>query len=345
MNSNSWGSIQPEFAQFWAKNLCTSTYSLVRLHGGINNQVFLCEDDSRKWLIKAYPHSGSEGQVRMNAEVEFLRFAAQAAPSFVPKLYHVDKERRCVVMEFIEGDMFKEGFAASSDSIGEATTFFCQLNADQEMAKHFIHQVAAEGFLSIREHLQNISNRIRLMCYDHIDMQYRDQAKSLIGFLYNGLEKIDKATIKKIEKGEIVDSIQTSKRIISPGDFGFHNARITRRGRIYFFDFEFAGWDDPAKTAIDFLLQPKVPIKMEVSTLIAAIINTKRNEITCRIDALMPILCLKWICIILAILQPSKLKTITSNLQEFERERLIPKRLYAASAYKEKLNNIMTLHI
>ena len=38
---------------------------------------------------------------------------------------------------------------------------------------------------------------------------------------------------------------------ISPSDFGFHNALRTNTGPV-FFDFEFSGWDDPAKTIIDF---------------------------------------------------------------------------------------------
>ena len=48
-------------------------------------------------------------------------------------------------------------------------------------------------------------------------------------------------------------------RVVSPSDFGFHNALRTEDGRLAFLDFEYAGWDDPAKLVCDFELQPAVP--------------------------------------------------------------------------------------
>ena len=47
---------------------------------------------------------------------------------------------------------------------------------------------------------------------------------------------------------------------MSPSDFGFHNALATPGGRLVFIDFEYAGWDDPAKLANDFFCQPAVPV-------------------------------------------------------------------------------------
>ena len=46
------------------------------------------------------------------------------------------------------------------------------------------------------------------------------------------------------------------ERLLSPSDFGFHNARRRRDGALQFFDFEYFGWDDPAKLIADFLLHP-----------------------------------------------------------------------------------------
>src|SRR5260370_15342476 len=51
---------------------------------------------------------------------------------------------------------------------------------------------------------------------------------------------------------------RTSWRL-SPSDFGFHNALRTGDGCTRFFDFEYAGWDDPARMVCDFFCQPAVP--------------------------------------------------------------------------------------
>ena len=51
-------------------------------------------------------------------------------------------------------------------------------------------------------------------------------------------------------------------RVISQSDVGFHNMLIGKN-KVYFLDFEYAGWDDPGKLFSDLLLQPdnNFPIK------------------------------------------------------------------------------------
>ena len=43
-------------------------------------------------------------------------------------------------------------------------------------------------------------------------------------------------------------------RTLSPSDFGFHNALRTPAGTMVFLDFEYFGWDDPAKTGFGFFV-------------------------------------------------------------------------------------------
>ena len=51
---------------------------------------------------------------------------------------------------------------------------------------------------------------------------------------------------------------------LSPSDFGFHNALRMADGRIVFLDFEYFGWDDPAKMVSDFLWHPAMNVKEEL---------------------------------------------------------------------------------
>jgi thiamine kinase-like enzyme len=44
-----------------------------------------------------------------------------------------------------------------------------------------------------------------------------------------------------------------SQKILSPSDFGMHNAIFDCTGHFTFIDFEYFGWDDPAKLVADFL--------------------------------------------------------------------------------------------
>ena len=50
--------------------------------------------------------------------------------------------------------------------------------------------------------------------------------------------------------------LPAEERGLSPSDFGFHNALLRGGQEWVFLDFEYFGWDDPAKTVSDFLLHP-----------------------------------------------------------------------------------------
>jgi hypothetical protein len=50
--------------------------------------------------------------------------------------------------------------------------------------------------------------------------------------------------------------LSADRRILSPSDFGFHNALRRADGTIVFVDFEYFGWDDPAKLCCDFCMHP-----------------------------------------------------------------------------------------
>jgi hypothetical protein len=50
--------------------------------------------------------------------------------------------------------------------------------------------------------------------------------------------------------------LAADRRTLSPSDFGLHNAIRRPDGSLAFVDFEYFGWDDPAKTLVDFVLHP-----------------------------------------------------------------------------------------
>jgi hypothetical protein len=48
------------------------------------------------------------------------------------------------------------------------------------------------------------------------------------------------------------------KRSLIPADFGFHNSIRDKSGKLYFFDFDYFGWDDPVKLLADIIWHPKM---------------------------------------------------------------------------------------
>ena len=327
--------IPPDFAVHWAKVLEADECTLLRMHGGVNNRVYRCGDERRKWIIKGYPATGNGSRDRMRAEVDLLQLASEAAPSYVPRLIHVDEERRCIVMEHIAGKLFREGMTPSTKALEGAVDFFRLLNSKPEDARRTISLNAAEGFLSLREHMANVEERIERMQYSHLPKGDRGQAIQQVSRLKEELEKIHETTDKLIRVGHLADQIRPESRCVSPSDFGFHNAIMSEKG-VKFFDFEFAGWDDQSKTAADFLLQPRVPVSWKESTLRGFLREFRKKQDTRRLRVLIKILKLKWICIILNILEPGRMDRLLAILDETECREIVKNRLSFALAYRER---------
>src|SRR5439155_14780781 len=73
-------------------------------------------------------------------------------------------------------------------------------------------------------------------------------------------------------------------------------------GTICFIDFEYAGWDDVAKTVCDFFLQPAVPVPWSYFSEFRSIALQDFADVGLheqRIDILLPVHQVKWCCILL----------------------------------------------
>ena len=323
--------ILPEFASHWARELGCRETSLSRLQGGINNSVYRC-GERQQWVIKGYSPVEAGSRDRMQSEVDFLCYAAQVAPGFTPQIIQVDHKRRCVVLEHIDGEAFPEGVHPPQEAVAAAVNFFRRLNDDQKTAKRAIRLDATEGFLRLTEHLDNIQQRLDGMGCDHLPAEAKPQAERLLDSMRNEFEGICESINKQIARNELVDAIEPEERCVSPSDFGFHNA-IKTKTRVVFIDFEFSGWDDPAKAIADFILQPRVPLNQGISPLRASLNMGQRQDLDRRYDAFLPILKLKWTCIIMSVLNPDRLTRMTRINPEQPMEALICQRIDTAGSH------------
>ncbi len=328
-----------EYASYWARELGCSEKSLIKLRGGINNHVYQCGTKQKLWVIKGYPIRQKQQHDRMQAEVDFLRYAHEVAPGRVPELITVDINNRCVVLEHILGTPYKEGQSPSDEDVQAAIEFFRQLNADKGLAQKMIKMDAAESFLSLSQHLANVRERLAAMDSKHLPAELRPQAIKLLAKLQGITDDLEVKLETQIAAGEIVDVLDPGLRCISPSDFGFHNAIQTSLG-IKFIDFEFSGWDDPTKTCIDFQLQPKVPIKGYSKDLSTIVAKDKNAYIQNRRNTLLPILEAKWLCIVLAILRQERLESIISQQPDINSTVLIQRRLLKAKEWLAKSEGI-----
>ncbi len=96
------------------------------------------------------------------------------------------------------------------------------------------------------------------------------------------------------------------ERVLSPSDFGFHNALRRADGTIAFIDFEYFGWDDPVRLVADFLLHPGMDLGPEFRasfsrrmTELFGAGSPGAEHFTSRLDLLYPLVGLRWCAILL----------------------------------------------
>ncbi len=97
-------------------------------------------------------------------------------------------------------------------------------------------------------------------------------------------------------------------RFLSPSDFGPHNAVKDPSGRVVFLDFEYAGWDDPAKLMADFLRHVgyDAPPGPRLAVLRAFAEGRARDPgLWDRFTAVADLVGVEWILIVLNIVAPN----------------------------------------
>jgi hypothetical protein len=316
----------PEFVLHWARALGSNDTSVIALKGGMNSRVFSCDVADKRFVIKGYQPLEAGQRDRFTAEKQFLLYANAVASGYVPQVLHVDDHRRCIVMEYLDGHAYPEGSSPEQQDIDAAVRFFSLLNQDSVHAAAQITVDAAEGFLRISAHLENVRERMQQMSVDHLPLAVQPKAKKAIWLLRSCFKPVEERILNALGAGQIEDALPASKRCVSPSDFGFHNAIRTAKG-VKFFDFEFGGWDDPAKAAVDFMLQPRVPTMQHHFVLLCKIIEKEQEIVMLRANALKPILELKWLCIIGGFLRKPRFMRLSATMPSLEIERYVSKKL------------------
>lgn len=236
---------------------------LERIGGGRNSQVYkLSCKDSLQYAVKLYFRHSSDRRDRLETEFSSFKFLWENGVRNIPQPLFADREMGCAIYEYISGQKLPSQSITSAD-IESAVNFLVKLQELKESEGSHLLPPASEAFFSVREIVSNIEQRLnRVIKFSESEFKDRPPYQALAEFLRSELipafDKIAKGCQVALNRGPMsYDSeIAKAERTLSPSDFGFHNAIARDKGEIVFLDFEYFGWDDPAKTISDFLLHP-----------------------------------------------------------------------------------------
>lgn len=221
------------------------------LTSGRNNQVLRVVDSSEnECVLKRYFHHVDDRRDRLHHEWQFLNFAHERTGGRVPRPLVCDEGLRVAVMEYIPGQTYRE--EPSDDEVREAIRLIEHLNQEHERSKADLPE-ASDACFTLVQHSELLKHRLgRLEAVTDPDLQH---------FLQD--ELLPAASIATRSVAALPPRAMESRRLISPSDFGFHNAIRRSNGEgPCFIDFEYAGWDSAEKLVSDFFSQPEVPIPL-----------------------------------------------------------------------------------
>lgn len=277
---------------------------------GGNNRTYKVSAERGTYLAKEYFRDALDKRDRLAAEWAFLSYARNATPNFTPLPIARDEAGGVAIFEFLEGTSFRAGQLGWPE-INAATGFFTGLNAPESRNRARTLPLASEACFSLSEHIDLIGARVGVVA-DSI--RAADSTPDAIEFA-NTLARYwteFSAAFPGSAAAMGLDyraPLEPAQRCVSPSDFGFHNALLVPDGAIRFIDFEYAGWDDPAKTAADFFTQLAVPVPgVFFEPVVAAFMASfpSPEELVIRARLLRPAYVVKWCCIALNIFVPAQ---------------------------------------
>ncbi len=298
--------MSPEIAA--AELLCNigkrSPHFLTPLLGGRNNTVWRVDAGPDSYLLKKYFWSESDLRDRLGQEWAFLEYLQSIHSCKAPVALAKMPDQRFALLEFIPGEPPEE---ITESDILDAAGFFADINFSRHLARHL--PSVSEAAFSLDAHHATATRRIDHLAKiepttpDHVAaMEFiHSTLQPLWNRVRQGIEKIPPATRAAV--------LSPDSRCLSPSDFGFHNALRQADGALCYLDFEYAGWDDPAKTLIDFTNQPDRILPQHLAALFlekTIPIFTDSTDLKARMAILTPVYQIKWACICLNAFLPNR---------------------------------------
>ncbi|WP_394191950.1 aminoglycoside phosphotransferase family protein [Pseudoalteromonas atlantica] len=235
-----------ETIRLWLKHtLDTDEMTITALVGGANNRGYQISSNRGNYFLKSFSPSHAQSPHKLSNEFNFSQYLWQNGVRSIPEPINLYKQHYVSLFRFVQGDNIE---CSSPELVSDALRFIEQINDIPFCDTHL--NTASESPSNLLGFHTIIENRLARFK----TTQYNKCLNEL-------LERIEtRADIIRCRLSEN-GTIEHERSILSPSDFGFHNAIKTKQ-RLIFFDFEYAGIDTSWKLLCDFFSQPAIPVDL-----------------------------------------------------------------------------------
>lgn len=278
--------------------------AIAPIAGGANNRVFRLETADAAFLLKSYFRHPDDPRDRLGAEFTFAQFAWDHGVRCIPRPIACSAEAGLGLFEYVFGQSMK-GTVAGDAAVEQAIDFFRALNRSRQHPDSAKLPRASESCLSLDDHFATVNRRVERLQSLQMDAEIDRAAAEFASasLIPAWREVLSGAHAAAASHCLATDApLVPGERCLSPSDFGFHNAILANDGRLRFIDFEYAGWDDPAKLICDFFCQPAAPAPRHAFDRFSRAVAAEFPHPAihqARAALLFPVYRIKWVCIML----------------------------------------------
>ena len=311
-----------------------------KVSGRGNSRIYkLQTSEENSFALKRYPDRLMDARLRLKTEFHTLRILHQNNITNVPRAVEKDEDLNIGIYEWIDGDPVTD---PTQSDLKQAVDFVKQLHfLSQETGEAGINK-ASEACLSGADLIQQIEKRFRIL--NAAKTGYPELSFFLDQTFPPLWEEIRDESYSAWPVESQGRHLPGKKQILSPSDFGFHNALRRVDGKLVFIDFDYFGWDDPVKLTADFLWHPAMELNSEIAvgwkTAMVGLFSAD-PDFESRLETAMPLYGLRWAMIVLNEFLPGfaeKRKNAGKTCTyDFEKYRNI--QLRKATRYCERVKN------
>ena len=259
---------------------------------GGNSRVFRVELDHastslpRRVVVKFYRRDAADSRDRLGTEFGSLRFLWQNNFRSIPSPLAIARDRQCAIYEYIDGVVATSGALGPAD-IDAAVHFLGMLKQLRGAPGSDALPPASEAWFSLSDIVASVEHRLARLRHK---LAGDDDVQRMIRWVDDVLAPV---------VSEVGEWCRGAAR---QAGIGFHNAIRRPNGALAFVDFEYFGWDDPAKTIVDFLLHPGMTLDDRLKRRFATCVQAAFADVpalAARTRIVYPLFGLKWVLILL----------------------------------------------
>jgi hypothetical protein len=276
---------------------------LIPMTGGANNRVYrITRPGGEDAVLKCYFQNPNDPRDRFCAEQSFYQWIWSRPIRRTPEPLAWSTREKLGLFAFVEGRKLQPEEVTGA-RVQEALDFLAEINAGRDAASSSI-PLASEACFSLGEHLACVDRRVarleQIAPHDELHSRALDFVRVELRPSWTRMREriLRKASDSRLDTAH---PLPPAQRCLSPSDFGFHNAILGPAGRLRFLDFEYAGWDDPAKLICDFFSQPSLAVSHSHWDMFLKSVTALGSDpaLPERASLLLPAYQVKWCCIML----------------------------------------------